>query len=350
MQIKEIKNKEQWEQFFSGIQEKTFLNSWNWGDFWEMLGNKVWRFGVYHNDQLISLFTVIKKEAKSGHHLFIPYGPTIIQEFQNQKTEILKSVISYLTPIAQEEKATFLRFVPISFLEDKKIYSDLGFVQAPTFVHPNVTWILDLEKNEEELLSGMRKTTRYMIKQGQKAGIQIIKTKDLQYLDAYNRLNLETVKRHNFTPFSLEYLQKEVKAFGSDDQVLILLAQYQNEIIAGAIIVFWQGTAYYHHGASDNSKYPKIGAAYFLQWEIVKEAQKRGCKVYNFWGIEEDIKDKKDLNDTDLKKHPWWGLSLFKMGFGGKVINYLKTQDYPLKSSYWFTYIFEFLRRKQRRL
>jgi len=79
-----------------------------------------------------------------------------------------------------------------------------------------------------------------------------------------------------------------------------------------------------------------------LQWEAIKEAKQRGCERYNFWGIADE--------KSKIKKHPWWGLSLFKMGFGGYRKEYVKTQDLPLSPSYWLTFIFEKIRKIKRGL
>jgi len=113
------------------------------------------------------------------------------------------------------------------------------------------------------------------------------------------------------------------------------------------MIIYWQSIAFYHQGASVFSKIP---ASYLLQWEAIKEAKKRGCGIYNFWGIAPGIKNSNDLKSSKIKRHPWWGLSLFKIGFGGYKKEYVKTQDYPLKKSYIFTRIFENIRKIRRGL
>jgi len=98
--------------------------------------------------------------------------------------------------------------------------------------------------------------------------------------------------------------------------------------------------AFYHHGASQNT-YPKIPTAYAVQWAAIREAKKRGIKLYNFWGIAPDEND---------KKHPWAGLTLFKKGFGGYRTNYLHAQDLPLSWKYWISWSIELIRRKMRNL
>ncbi|MCX6765289.1 MAG: peptidoglycan bridge formation glycyltransferase FemA/FemB family protein [Candidatus Nealsonbacteria bacterium] len=104
--------------------------------------------------------------------------------------------------------------------------------------------------------------------------------------------------------------------------------------------------AFYHHGAS-LSKFNKIPVSYLLQWEAIKEAKKRGCILYNFWGIAPEIASESDASKS---KHPWAGLSLFKMGFGGYRKDYVKTQDYPITLKYYLNYIIEKIRKIKRRL
>ena len=72
----------------------------------------------------------------------------------------------------------------------------------------------------------------------------------------------------------------------------------------------------------------------------LKQARKRGCKIYNFWGI----------TPTDSPRHPWAGLTLFKKGFGGYKKEYVKTQDLPLSGQYWINYLVERIRRSKRGL
>ena len=119
----------------------------------------------------------------------------------------------------------------------------------------------------------------------------------------------------------------------------------KEKIVSGAIVIFWQNMAFYHHGASVSGQ--KVPVSYLLQWEAIKEAKKRGCQFYNFWGIAPDVKEKEDVARS---RHPWAGLSLFKMGFGGYRKEYVKTQDLPLSVKYIFNYLIEKARKAKRGL
>jgi len=335
MNIQEIKDKNVWERFFEQSKEKTFLQSWNWGEFQKAMGSKIWRLGIYDNNNLIATSLVIKIKAKRGNFLFVPHGSAM-------KHQVLETLLNELKKIAKEERADFIRIAPISERNYKniKLFKNLGFRNAPIHMHPELSWELDISFSEDELLMGMRKTTRYLIKQGLKnKDIKIIQSKELKDIEIFNEINKQTVKRHHFIPFSLEFLKKQFSAFRSDNQISIFLAKYQGEIIASGIFIFWQNIGFYHHGAS-SLKHPKIPVSYLLQWEAIKEAKKRNCKLFNFWGI---ISEKE-------KSHPWAGLSLFKKGFGGYEKSYVKTQDFPISKKYWLIFVFEKLRKMKRRL
>jgi len=360
MDVREINNKEVWEKFILECDEKTFLSSWNWGEFQKMMGNKIWRLGIYNkeqrtinNEQLISVALVIKVIAKRGTFLFLPHGPASAKATAgkpNIRYEILKRLLEELKKIAKEEKASFIRISPIWERNEENInlFKELGFREAPIHMHPEATWELNITPSEEELLIGMRKTTRYLIRLAQKnKEIEIIKSENLEDIEKFNSLYQATVDRHHFFPFSLNYLENEFLVFNKDNQISIFLGKYKDEIISSGIFVFWQNIAFYHHGAS-LLKYPKIPVSYLLLWEAIKEAKRRNCKLYNFWGIAPIISNLK-FQISNLR-HPWAGLTLFKMGFGGYKKEYVKTQDLVLNSKYWLTFLFEKLRKTKRGL
>ena len=357
MIIKEIKDKNIWEEFLQKCEEKTFLQSWDWGEFNKMMGSKIWRLGVFETDNLIAAMFFYKIKARRGTFLFVPHGPVFKEKEIYNIKQILELFLEELKTIAKSEGAYFIRIAPIFERNEKniKIYKELGFKEAPIHIHPELTWELDITKSEEELLVQMRKTTRYLIKQAQKiTDIKISQSQNLDDVEKFNELNQKTVDRHHFVPFPATYLKNEFLVFSPDSQpirqaqgcpectegqISIFLGRYKEELVSSGIFVFWQGLAFYHHGAS-SLRYPKMPVSYLLLWEAIKEAKKRGCKKFNFWGIAPE----------DEIKHPWSGLSLFKMGFGGYKKEYVKTQDFPLSKKYYFTYFFEKMRKIKRGL
>lgn len=347
MIVKKIENRQEWENFLHLVAEKTFLQSWDWGEFQISLGRKIWRWGIYENDELVGTGLVIKNPIiKIGRYrrnfLFCPHGPVVLNDDLNFRRLLLESFLEKLKTLAKQEKAAFIRLAPFweASQKDQSLFQPLGLKPAPMFIHPELTWELNLLPAEDELLKGMRKTTRYLIRKALKwPDLRIEQGTDLEDLKYFRQLYQETVDHHHFIPFSKNYLEKEISSFCPNQEVSIFSAFWKNELLASAIIIFWQGIAFYHHGAS-SPKHSKIPGAYFLQWKIIQEAKKRGCQIYNFWGIAPSIS----------RKHPWGGLTLFKRGFGGRAKLYVKTQDLPLSWLYGLNWLLEKIRRIRRKV
>jgi len=336
-QVKEIKNKKIWEQFVLSQNPQSFLQSWNWGETNRLMGSKIFRLGFFNQKKLTGACLLIKQNAKRGPHLIIPAGPII--DWDNQA--LINFVSKEIKKLAHQEKVWFVRIRPklLDSLGSRQLLKNLGFVSAPMHLHAENTWILDITPKEEELLASMRKNTRYLVRKSLKTNLRLQTTTHPKASEILKKLQDETVARHKFVGFPEKLFQSLLETFGKDKQANMFIAKLNQEILAAAIIIFYGQSAYYYlSGSSDKSK--KTPASYFLQWQIIKEAKRRGFRNYNFWGIA----------PTDNPHHRFWGVTIFKKGFGGRRIDWLHAQDLPISPLYWLTYIFETVRRISRSL
>lgn len=341
-EIKEIEKKEIWEDFLDKIEEKTFLQSWYWGEVQKELGNKIWHLGVFEKEEIVAILLVTKVSAKRGKFLLIQHGPLFLKE--NLKLKILKLLVEKLKEIGKEEGYSFIRVAPYfqRNQENEKVFKNLGFKIAP--IHANAyeaTIKLNLSLKEEDLLKKMRKTTRYLIKKlSQNPEIKVEITDNSKDIKEYLILNRKVAKIKNFVPFSDEFIKKEFEIFSKEKKALLFFGKYKDEIVCGAIIIFWSKIAFYHQAAS-NEKARNLSLLYLLLWEAIKEAKKRDCQLFDFWGYVDPFK---------MPKHPWAGPSLFKLGFGGEIKEYLKTMDLILSPKYYLTFLIEKVRKIKRNL
>ncbi len=349
MEVKEITEKLIWENFILGGRDKTFLQSWDWGEFQIKMGNKIWRLGIFDGEKLIGTALISKIKAKRGTFLLIQHAPSVAPLIAGEgglslKIEILKILLGELKKIGKEENCTFIRMNPLwqNNEENKRIFKELGFIDSP--MHANAyedTWKLDITLPEEELFKNMRKTTRYSIRQALKQpDVSIEESEILDDVKIYQKLNIEIAKRQRFVPFSFEYIKNEFEVFSKDKEILWFFGKYKGELVAAALVVFWSGISFYHQAAS-SLKHQKFSIPYLLLWAAIREAKKRGCNLFDFWGYVDPEKN---------PRHPWAGPTLFKMGFGGKVYEYMKAQDSPFSKKYWLIYLFEKARKTKRRL
>lgn len=336
--VAEITEKKIWEEFVLSYPGANFLQSFNWGEFHKNLGKSIHRIGFYKDNELIGIMLCIVEKAKRATYLTVAGGPLINWEDLDQ-VKLFKNTIER---IARNEKCAFVRVRPqiLENEENSKLFASLGFKSAPMHLHAELTHQLDLTKSEEQLLSEMRKTTRYEIRQAVKLGIKINTSQNIKDIDDFYELQKETAKRQHFVEFDKKYLKEQFSTFVIDNQTELFTAFLGTQKLAQAFIIFYGEEADYHYGAStlDGRKYP---GAYLIQWEAIKKAKERGIKRYNLWGVAPEG----EIN------HRFFGVSVFKRGFGGQDLEYLHARDLIINPlAYKLNWAVEALRRKSRRV
>jgi len=251
-----------------------FLQSKEWAEFQERLGRKTFR---------VNGALVIKMPLMFGFFYF--YSP---------KDGIFN--LDEIKKLAQKEKTVFLRIEPPEA-------PPKGFIKIKD-IQPKCTLITDISKPEDKLLAEMHEKTRYNIRLAERKGLRI----ENKGFDNFYDLLQKTSARQKIKLHSRDYYKK-LAEFNE-----IFIAYHENKPAACAMVNFYEDTATYLHGGSDE-KYKNLMAPHLLHWEIIKTAKSRGIKFYDWWGIDE-------------KK--WPGITRFKRGFGGKELCSPGTFDFPI--------------------
>ena len=336
--VKTVEKQSEWDEFVTAHQDANFLQSWDFYEFYFSRGFNIVRRGVYdENNQLVGVYAGEVEPAKRGRHLAVAGGP--IFDWTNQ--EVKKLIFNDMKLQAKNLKCTFVRVRPQleNTPENAKIFQQLGFRKAPMYLSVEFAGVLNLENSEEEILKNMRQRLRRALRKAEKNQITIEKTSDPKAIHDFYQIELQTAKRHDFYAFSEDFLTKQFAAFAKNDEAVLYIAKLNGEILAENFMIFYGNEASYHYGVSSELG-TKYSGAPLLHMEAMRDARKRGIKRYNFWGIV-------DENDT---KHRFYGVSVFKRGFGVEELKYLEARDLVLdKISYYTkTLPIETLRRKVR--
>lgn len=333
MQIKQITNREEWENFNLKQPYTLFLQSAKYGDFYRSLGEESWIFGVYREEKLVGGSLVIGIHAKRGNFFFLPYGPVGEGEWPH--------FFLFLKELAKKKKYDFIRVAPFwpKNESNELLFKQMGFRTSPIHILAEETWLLNLEKKtEEELLAKMEKKHRNLIRRCEKEGVRIELTSQEAAIDQFNSLHDATARRHNFFRFPQTFVKNEFLNFAKNNQAVIFNAYLADGRLDSSAVIFYYGKmAAYRHGGSLNLDH-KVPTSYLIQWEAIKEAQKRGIEIYNFWGVA----------PANKPKHPFAGISHFKKGFGGHEYDLLFCRDLPITPKYWLNWLVETARRIKR--
>jgi hypothetical protein len=261
------------------------------------------------------------------------YKPLYFTLIETSKLKILLPVMeikSFLTgsrgvslpftdfcqPIAENEKAfneTFKEVINYGRNANWKTInlrccdSNLRTMTFPfeTFLTHN----LDLSKDEREVFSTFRNSTKRNIKKAVKKGVQVYIKNTLASVKEYYKLHCITRKSHGLPPQPFYFFKKIYEHIISQGKGCVALAKYQEKFVAGAVFFHFENQAIYKYGASD-PKYLNIRPNNLVMWEAIQWYCQNGVKTFNFGRTERQHK----------------GLQQFKRGWGTteEIVNYYK--------------------------
>ena len=322
-----------WQEVIKKFPEANFLQSPAYGKMNELLGAKVIEEDFGGKGRAL----MIVRDAKRGRYLEIPCGPLL--DYKDKKT--IKAAFEKIAEIAKKEKCVFVRVRPqlINTPENLQLLADLGLKKSPMHLAAEHTVIIDLTKPEDELLANMRRQTRYEVRRAGKQGITVEKSQSEEIFKEFRKVQAETAKRQGFVPPNLKTLMAEREAFGDNIAIYVAKTDDDKPIAYGMIIKDGKEGDYYEAASTDLHR--KMPGAYALLWQAMKDLKAEGYERFNLWGIA----------PPGQPNHRYAGVTTFKTGFGGEVVEYVPAHDLVIaKMRYAADFAFETLRKKRRKL
>jgi len=314
MDFLEVSDKQVWNDFINqnGPRSGSFLHMWEWGTFQESVGYSVIRRAITHEGKVEMAAQMIKKTLPFGmNYLYCPRGPVV------SATSHAGELTSMIVHSAAQTDALFFRFEPTS--EGVETARDPAIVKSID-LHPRYTILMDLTQHSEALLAGMHTKTRYNIRLAQKKSVEIEIGTDVSLDDVWTVFE-KTAARGGFHLHAKSYYEKMLSALsGSACRAFLAVAKIDGKIIAANIMIDCGDTRTYLHGASDH-EYRKLMAPHLLHWKLIQDAQEKGLRSYDWWGVAPE----------GAENHPWSGITRFKEGFGGERVVYPGTFDIILR-------------------
>ena len=337
IELRDATSKKEWDKFVTSHKEANFLQSWDFYEFHKARGEEIIRRIAEKDGKIVAAYAGEVEHAKRGRHMAIAGGP--ILDWDDKK--VVKAVFDDMKAQGKALNCVFVRVRPQceNNEKDTKIFRSYGFKKAPMYLSVEFAGVLDLNKSEEEIMIGMRQRLRRALRKGAKNNITIEKSTDPKDIHTFYEIQLQTAKRHDFYAFSEDFLTKQFEAFAPNGEAVLYTAKHEGEILAQNFMIFYGNEASYHYGVSSELG-TQLSGAPLLHMEAMRDARERGIKRYSFWGIVGE-------NDT---KHRFYGVSVFKRGFGVDELKYLPAQDLILKKFQYYakTWVIETIRRKVR--
>ena len=329
-------HKESWDDIVKRFPEANFLQSPEYGKMNELLGAKIIteHFGK-NGDEGYALMIV--RDAKRGRYLEIPCGPLI--DWQDKP--LVNEAIARIRQVAIQEKCVFVRMRPQLQATSKniKMLEGHNLKKSPMHLAAEHTVIIDLSKTEDELLSEMRRQTRYEVRRADKLEIQVRRDNSEQIFEDFHATQVETAKRQNFVPPDQKTLIAEKEAFGENIDIYVATTKEGERIAYGLVVKNGLEGDYYEAASTPLNR--KLPGAYALLWQATKDLKQEGYKRFNLWGIA----------PPGQPNHRYAGVTTFKTGFGGEIVEFVPAHDLIIsRVKYLKNLIVETIRRKKRHL
>lgn len=280
------------------------LQSFEWGEFREKTGVKVVRTDSFQ----LSLHKIPHTSFNIG---YLPKGdmPT-------------KEILEKLIEIGKRENCIFIQIEPNVESSENLIskIKDLDLVPAAHPLFTKYNFVLDITKDEEELLKNMHPKTRYNVRVAQKHGVVVVEDNSDSAFENYLKLTWETTKRQGFYAHSKNY-HRLMWSTLKGNMAHLFLAKYKGKVLTSWIVFVFKDTLYYPYGAS-SSEHREVMASNLMMWEVIRWGKEKGLKKFDMWGA---LGPNPDKNDS------WYGFHRFKEGYGGKLVEYVGSYDLVIK-------------------
>ncbi|GHO83638.1 peptidoglycan bridge formation glycyltransferase FemA/FemB family protein [Dictyobacter formicarum] len=316
MKAQIITDRQQWNDFVAASELCNLTQTYEWGELMSNRRADSLHVGVVKDDGslcAVMLVLVATVPVLRVPYFYAPRGPIV----EDPASPAMTLLLNFVKAEAHKRGACMLKVEPGVPDGDRTWLNALrhyGFCSIPYAHHLRHEWVTDIRGEEQELMSKMHKKTRQYIRTSARTGVVIRESHEQSGIDAFYRIYCETGERSEFMILSKEYYENFLRLY--KDNAALLVAEYDNRIIAAAIVVRlgrWSWNMY--EAASNESREMRIN--YLLQWQRILWAKSHGCWYFNSRGIPDVLEEGNEL----------YGVYNFKRGFGGYAMRSLETQD-----------------------
>lgn len=282
------------------------LQSQGWARFQQELGHRVLHCAAASGSWMGNV-----EQLRGVRHLYVPYGPTML----TADTLLADS----LRDAGHRCRADFIRVEPLGAAASSWLGDAEALPVEPT--QPRHTWVLDLQPDIDTLRSGLEKGHRWRINAAGRKGVTIAESHDSADVETFLALLQDTTERAHFRPQRDEHYRTLMRVLGPSASARLYVARLHEQAVAASIVLDFGGTRYYLHSAADQEVNRRVGAAVPLLWTMITDAKALGAHRFDFWGVA----------PSSDPRHPWAGISAFKRGFGGELVERAGTWEIPLR-------------------
>lgn len=256
---------------------------------------------------------------------YVPRGPVLTGDVERG----FRRLTAMMDRISRRRLAISLIVEPAGPLGLEGSYRSFGYVEGPAPIQPARTVSVALLP-DEALLARMHSKHRYNIRLAERRGVTVRVGVTDGDLGIFYALLRDTADRNEFGIHGFDYYADALRLFGNDAR--LLFAEIDGQVAAAGIAARFGTQGVYLYGASSTT-IRADGAAFLLQYHLMRWVRDRGAQTYDLWGI--PATDPEPLPGdatgmTQSRGEDQRGLLSFKTRFGGDIVTF----PWPMERRY----------------
>ena len=296
------------------------LQSWHWGEFKRRHGWEVERIHIERPDGEAIAQLLFRRRGPFSLG-YLPRGP-LIEGGEMVAAKLLEEID--LT--CARHRAIVLVVEPDRAIPPGWIQNGIGFVDGPESFQTSHTVKVELA-SDKDLLSRMRKDTRYNVLYAQRQGVEVeFASTEPSTISTFYQLLQETSERNAFGIHDRAYYEDFLHVF--DDRSVLLFSRTDG-VPTSALIAARSGDEGRSMYAGSSTAHRGRGDAALLRFEAMRWARDHGCVRFDLGGIASEAPPGQRWSDGGgVRRVPALeGVRQFKVGFGGEIIAYQPTVE-----------------------
>lgn len=310
-----------WNQFLESIPDGHHLQTSYWAGVKASGGWKTERIVALVDERIVGGMQMLYRDLSRRFRVaYVPRGP-VLSKGDASVDEILMRA---LFQTARRLRVGYLTVQPpqagLGFVKELE---GNGFIVSPMESAPTTTILIEVQKPDEDLLGGMRKSVRRALRKAQ-AGPLKVRIGTEADLPVFHSLMAGTAHRQGFNPWPLEHLRTVWRQFAPSDHIVLFLAEKEGVPVAGELEITF-GDTLVSKRSGWSGEYAKEHPSELLIWNALLWARQRGMKWFDMEGFDRRLalamQSGQEIPMEDRLNHHW-----FKAGFGGQIV--LLPQNY----------------------
>jgi lipid II:glycine glycyltransferase (peptidoglycan interpeptide bridge formation enzyme) len=323
-----------WDAFVAGTPGGHHVQTSLWGrlkasgDWWPV------RILVRRDHDLVAGVQVLVRSLPwVGAVAYAPKGPVV----RSASPDLSQVLLDSLDHVASVHRIRHLTVQPANdghaFVET---LLEAGYRPSDAAVAPVATVQIDVRREPEAILAGMRKNHRRYVRHGLRQGVEgRVGTED--DLEAFHRLVVATSRRQGFEPHPFAYFAEMWRLFRPGGHVQLFVSEYRGAMVSGQLAIAF-GDRVIAKNSGWNGEHGSLGPNHVMEWTTLQWTKANGYDYYDLEGI--DIRAARvALAGESQPEHLRRTHSFYKLGFGGEVVMFpgahVRVPNAALRWGYW---------------